>query len=57
LLLLAPADVLNATVPTAGLTVTQDVAFGRRPGQRIDIYRPKDASGLPSVVLCWQRGR
>ena len=56
----APADVLNATVPTTGLTVTRDLAFGPRPDQHMDIYRPNDARGLPIVVFfyggSWRMG-
>jgi acetyl esterase/lipase len=56
----APAEVLNATVPTTGLTVTRGVAFGPRPDQRMDIYQPKDATGLPIVVFfyggSWRMG-
>jgi acetyl esterase/lipase len=52
----APADVLNASVPLGGLSVTRDVAFGARPDQRLDIYRPKDASHLPTVVFLYGGG-
>jgi acetyl esterase/lipase len=56
----APVDLLNATVPTTGLTVTRDVAFGPRPDQRMDVYRPRDARGLPVVVFfyggSWRMG-
>jgi acetyl esterase/lipase len=46
-----PVDFINASVPTRGLSITRDVAFGARPDQRLDIYRPQNASGLPTVVF------
>jgi acetyl esterase/lipase len=52
----APVDILNASVPTAGLTITRDVAFGVRPDQRLDIYRPTNATGLPMVVFYYGGG-
>jgi acetyl esterase/lipase len=47
---------LNASVPTTGLTITRDVAFGARPDQRLDIYRPTNATGLPLVVFYYGGG-
>lgn len=57
----APVDVLNASTPRAGVTVTRDVAYGTHPRQRMDIWRPADAAGpLPVVVFfyggAWQKG-
>jgi acetyl esterase/lipase len=52
----APVDVLNFSVPTRGLTITRDVAFGARPDQRLDVYRPKNTSGLPVVVFFYGGG-
>ena len=48
-----PAQVLNATVPKGGLTITRDVAYGDLPRQTLDIYRPADATNtaLPVVVF------
>jgi acetyl esterase/lipase len=52
----APVDALNATVPTTGLMVTRDVAFGPRPDQKLDIYRPVGAAGLPLIVFYYGGG-
>jgi acetyl esterase/lipase len=52
----SPASVLNASVPTAGLTISRDVAFGARPDQRLDIYRPTNAASLPLVVFYYGGG-
>jgi acetyl esterase/lipase len=60
-----PAQLLNATVPVGGLTITHDVAYGGLPRQRLDIYRPAGAPpgapGLPVVVFfyggSWNSGR
>jgi acetyl esterase/lipase len=49
----APVDVLNATVPTAGLVVTRDIPYGGLPREKLDIYRPADAAGLPVVVFIY----
>jgi len=34
-----------------GVTVTQNVAFGAEPWQRLDIYAPKQARGIPLLYL------
>jgi acetyl esterase/lipase len=51
----SPARLLNATVPTGGLTIERDVAYGALPRERLDIYRPDGAGGgasrLPVVVF------
>ncbi|MBV9748535.1 MAG: alpha/beta hydrolase [Acetobacteraceae bacterium] len=57
----SPAGLLNATVPRRGLTVERDVAYGSGPRQRMDIYRPADASSdLPLIVFfyggSWRSG-
>jgi acetyl esterase/lipase len=52
----SPVAILNASVPTAGLSITRNVAFGARPDQRLDIYRPTNASGLPLVVFYYGGG-
>ena len=58
----SPAAVLNATVPTGGVEITRDVAYGDMPRQSLDIYRPVHArAGLPVIVFfyggSWKRGR
>jgi acetyl esterase/lipase len=52
----APVDILNATVPVGGLTMTRDVAFGPRADQRLDIYQPNDAQNLPLIVFFYGGG-
>jgi acetyl esterase/lipase len=48
----SPAKLLNATIPTFGVHVTHDVAYGIGPRHTLDIYRPVDAQGrLPVVVF------
>jgi acetyl esterase/lipase len=49
----APADLLNATIPTGGLTISHDIAYGDEPREKLDIYRPAQASGLPVVVFIY----
>ena len=57
----APVDLLNATIPTGGLTITRDIAYGAGPRRMLDIYRPQQAgAALPVVVFIyggsWQTG-
>ncbi len=56
----SPAQLLNATISRAGLTVTHDVAYGPHPRERLDIYRPAGAAALPTIVFfyggAWNSG-
>ncbi|MBV9784605.1 MAG: alpha/beta hydrolase [Acidisphaera sp.] len=56
----APVDLLNDTIPTGGITITRNVAYGAQPRQTLDIYRPKAAERAPVVVFiyggAWQHG-
>ena len=57
----SPAGLLNATVPTGGVEITRDIAYGRQPRQKLDIYRPARATrDLPVVVFfyggSWRTG-
>jgi len=52
----APVDLLNATVPTWGVTITHDVAYGSEPRQSLDIYRPDKAAGTLPVVVFFYGG-
>jgi acetyl esterase/lipase len=52
----SPVDVLNFIVPVSGLTITRGVAFGARADQRLDIYKPNNAAGLPVVVFFYGGG-
>jgi acetyl esterase/lipase len=42
---------LLATMPKAGVTVTRDLAYGPDPKQRLDVYQPDAATGLPVAVF------
>jgi acetyl esterase/lipase len=57
----APVDVLNATIPTSGLTIIRDVPYLPGPRHEMDIYRANQFAGaLPVVVFiyggAWQTG-
>ena len=49
----------HVTLP-AGTRVVRDVAYGRDPRQRFDVYAPRDAPGAPVIVMVhgggWSRG-
>ena len=53
-------DVLNATIPREGYTLTRDVAYGADPRQKMDIYTPTDARNAPVILFfyggSWQTG-
>jgi acetyl esterase/lipase len=58
----APVDLLNATIPTQGLTIIRDIPYEPGPRHTLDVYRPDDAAGaLPVVVFiyggAWQTGK
>ena len=47
-----PAQLLNATIPEGGLSISRDIPYGALPRQTLDIYRPAGAApGLPVVVF------
>jgi acetyl esterase/lipase len=48
----SPAGILNATVPDDGATVLHDIAYEPGPAHRLDVYRPRQASG-PLVVFLY----
>jgi acetyl esterase/lipase len=57
-----PAEALNATIATDGLSVRHGVAYGPASRQAMDVWRPEGAAvGLPVVVFfyggAWQGGR
>jgi acetyl esterase/lipase len=57
----APVDVLNATIPTSGLTVMHDLRYMPGPRGTFDVYRDDAKAGtLPVVVFFygggWQSG-
>jgi acetyl esterase/lipase len=47
----APVDLLNATIPTGGITVTRDIAYAPGPRRSLDIYRPDGPGPWPVVVF------
>ena len=49
-----PAQLLNSTISTAGLSITKDVAYEPGPRHALDVYRPAgDPRGLPLVVFIY----
>ena len=57
----AKVDILNALIPTGGLTVTRDLAYGEGARHRLDVYVPKTvAPNAPVIVFfyggTWQTG-
>lgn len=56
----SPAAVLNATIPTGGLVITRNVAYGAGARHTLDIYRPEGAAGLPLIAFfyggSWRMG-
>jgi acetyl esterase/lipase len=55
-----PIELVNKSVSTAGLAITRNIAYGPAPRERMDVYRPAGASGLPVIVFfyggSWQWG-
>ncbi len=49
----SPATLLNATVASHGVSVTQDVAYAEGPRRRLDIYRPFGAGKAPMIVFLY----
>ncbi len=47
----APVDLLNATIPSAGYTVTRDIPYADGPRHGLDIYRPDTPGPYPVVVF------
>ncbi len=45
------ADLLNATIPRADLTITHNVAYGPEARERLDIYRPNTTTPLPTIIF------
>ena len=48
-------DLFNAVVPadSGASLVARDIAFGADPRQRLDVYAPPNASGLPAVLFIY----
>ena len=51
----SPAGMLNALAPSGDLTITNDIAYGQVPRQKLDIYAPKAPSPQrrPVVVFIY----
>ena len=49
----SPAALLNSTIPTGGLAITRDVAYGAGARHTLDIYRPDGGAGLPLIVFLY----
>ena len=47
----SPADLLNATIPRADLTITHNVAYGPEPREQFDTYRPNTTTSLPTIIF------
>jgi acetyl esterase/lipase len=54
----SPLKIINRTVPGHTYTVTENVAYGTEPAQKLDVYRPREAAdargpsaGYPVVVF------
>jgi acetyl esterase/lipase len=52
----AKVDILNALIPTGGITVTRDIAYGDGPRHRLDIYVPKNAAADAPVIVFFYGG-
>ena len=52
----APVQLLNATIPTGDLRISHAIAYGPQPRQNLDIYRPKEATGVLPVVVFFYGG-
>jgi acetyl esterase/lipase len=55
-----PIEILNKSVRISGLAITRDIAYGPGPRDKLDVYRPEGAAGLPVIVFfyggSWQWG-
>lgn len=50
----SPSGLLNATVPSSGVSITHDVAYAEGPRHTLDIYRPNASAGpLPLIVFLY----
>ncbi len=51
-----PVSVLNAIIPSAGMVLKRDVAYGAHARQRLDIYQPRDLTTAPLPVVLFFYG-
>jgi acetyl esterase/lipase len=52
----SPVQLLNATIPTYGVSITRNVVYGAGPRHNLDIYRPDAAKGALPVVVFFYGG-
>src|SRR5258706_8812695 len=52
----SPAMMLNLTVPRSGYRVRRDLAYGKAPRQRFDLYLPKVLTTPAPIVLFFYGG-
>jgi acetyl esterase/lipase len=50
----SPVQLLNATVPIGGVTITRNIPYGPDPRQTLDVYQPSaPQAGRPGVVFIY----
>ncbi len=49
-------DLLNAPISSLGYTRTTDIAYGTKPRQSLDVYRPRDAKPNARVIVFFYGG-
>ncbi len=52
----AKVDILNALIPTGGITVTRDIAYGEGLRHKLDIYVPKTVEANAPVIVFFYGG-
>ena len=57
----APVNLVNAVIPTSGLTIDRNIPYGAHPRQRLDVYAPKNGGADRPVAVFfygggWQMG-
>lgn len=57
LLVNAPLNVLNASVPTRDLAITHNIVYGQHRRKRLDVYRPTDIAGRLPVIVFFYGGK
>lgn len=50
------AEILNSTIPTEGYTVNRDIAYGKLPRQKLDVYIPDMLDGPKPVIVFFYGG-
>jgi acetyl esterase/lipase len=57
----SPIRVIDSVIPSDGYRLAEGLAYGPRPGHKLDVYTPRGAAGPRPVVVffyggSWQRG-